>query len=119
MSNSVEIYICKKGQALKEGKIEYSQTIYDKYGAEDDAKARLQRNPSIYKVAYYKINDEGDFRIFYSFTNKNLPELPSESDEQKKKPKRKKPQKLSFWQKLLGTGSKTKNKKKKKLAKKK
>ena len=112
MSNAVEIYICKKGQALKEGKVEYSQAIYDKYGAEDDAKARIQRSPSIHKIAYYKINDEGDFRIFYSFTNKDLNELPSESDEQTKKPKRKKPQKRSFWQKLLGTGSKNKNKKK-------
>lgn len=119
MSNSVEIYICRKGQALKEGKVEFSQTIYDKHDAEEDAKGRLQRNPLIHKIAYYKINDEGDFKIIYVFTNKNLPEPPREGDEQKKKPRRKKPQKRSFWQRLLGTNSKIKNKKKKKPTKKK
>lgn len=96
MSNSVEIYICKKGQALKEGKIEYSQTIYDKYGAEDDAKARLQRNPSIYKVAYYKINDEGDFRIFL-FLHQQEPARATERERRtKEKTEKKKAAKAIF-----------------------
>lgn len=115
MSDAVEIYVCLEGQALKEGKVEYSQSIYDKYGAEQDAKARVKRNPLIHKVAYYRVNDEGDFRIFYSFTNKDMHAPQSVLQEYNKKPKRQKPRKRTFMEKLFGVGSgkKTTLKKKK------
>ena len=66
MSDNVEIYVCLEGQALKEGRVEFSQSISDKYSAERDAKERVRRNPLIQKVAYYKVHEDGDFRIFYS-----------------------------------------------------
>ncbi|MCW8915183.1 MAG: hypothetical protein OQK24_04925 [Magnetovibrio sp.] len=110
MSDAVEIYICLEGQALKEGKMEMSNSIYDKHAAEDDALARVKRNPKIAKVAYYRINESGDFRIFYSYTNKDL--ASSKAEEQKPKPKRKKPRKKGFFEKWLGIGGpKTKVKK--------
>jgi len=102
MSEAVEIYICKKGQALKDGKVEYSQSIHDKHGAEQNAQARVKRNASIHRIAYYKVNAEGDFRIFYSFTNPAL-DAPTKTDEDtKKKPKKKKRVKKTFWQTLFG-----------------
>lgn len=119
MSDAVEIYVCLEGQALKEGKVEYSQTIHDKYSAEMDAKDRVKRNPMIHKIAYYKVNDEGDFRIFYSFTNKDLHASQTVIQEHDKKPKRKKAPKRSFWERLFGVGGGKKTTLKKKPIKKK
>ncbi|HEY9078768.1 hypothetical protein [Magnetovibrio sp.] len=105
MSDAVEIYVCLEGQALKEGKVEYSQSIADKYAAERDAQERVKRNPMIHKIAYYRVNDEGDFRIFYSFTNKNLHEAQTVIQEHVRKPKLKKPPKRTFLERLFGVGS--------------
>ncbi len=111
MSDAVEIYICLEGQALKEGKMEMSNSIHDKHAAESDALARVKRNPKIAKVAYYRINESGDFRIFYSYTNKDL--AASKAEDQKPKPKRKKPRKKGFFEKWLGIGGPKKAKVKK------
>ena len=118
MSGAVEIYICLEGQALKDGKVEYSQSIHDKYGAEQDAKARVKRNPLIHKIAYYRVNEEGDFRIFYSFTNTGLHSPQSVIQESSTKPKLKKPPKRTFWERLFGVGSGRKTTLKKKPPKK-
>jgi len=118
MSDAVEIYVCLQGQALKEGKVEYSQSIYDKYAAEQDALARVKRNPLIHKIAYYRINDEGDFRIFYAFTNKNVHTAQTVIQEHARKPKRKKPPKRTFLERLFGVGSGKKTTLKKKPVKK-
>lgn len=118
MSDAVEIYVCMEGQALKEGKVEYSQSIYDKHAAEQDVQARVTRNPKIHKIAYYRVNAEGDFRIFYSFTNPNLVSNKSTIDQHDKKPRRKKPAKRTWWQKLLGLKGGVSKSRKKKPAKK-
>lgn len=68
---TTEIYSCKEGQALKEGKLDYSSDIETKDAAEEDAKRRCQRDPTIKKVAYYKVAPDGEFRVFYSYTNPN------------------------------------------------
>jgi len=107
-----------EGQALKDGKVEFSQSISDKYAAEKDAKARVKLNPSIHKIAYYRVNDEGDFRIFYSFTNKDVHQAQTVIQEHVRKPKLKKPPKRSFLEKLFGVGSGKKTVLKKKPAKK-
>ena len=118
MSDAVEIYVCLEGQALKEGKVEYSQSIHDKYQAEQDAKARVKLNPKIHKVAYYKVNDEGDFRIFYTFTNTDLKGPATVLQQHDKKPKKKKPPKRSFLERLFGVGGGKKTTLKKKKVKK-
>ncbi|PCI36788.1 MAG: hypothetical protein COB46_14325 [Rhodospirillaceae bacterium] len=100
--SAVEIYVCTKGQALKEGKVTYSQSIYDKKDAEEDALARAKRNAKIHRIAYYKVNDEGDFKMLYSYTNKALNAPPKVEAVAPKKRKRKKPVKKTFWQKLFG-----------------
>ncbi len=118
MSDAVEIYVCMPGQSLKEGKVEYSQTIYDKFAAEQDAQKRVKINPKIHKIAYYKINAEGDFRIFYSFTNPDATNQPRTVIQQHdKKPKKKKPRKRSFLERLFGVGGGKKTTLKKKPVK--
>ncbi|HIJ39059.1 MAG TPA: hypothetical protein HPP80_09205, partial [Rhodospirillaceae bacterium] len=56
---TTEIYSCKEGQALKEGKLDYSSDIDTKEAAEEDAKRRCQRDPSLKKIAYYKVALDG------------------------------------------------------------
>ncbi len=68
---TTEIYSCKEGQALKEGKLDYAADITTKAEAESDALKRCARDPSLKKIAYYKVSPDGDFRVFYSYTNPN------------------------------------------------
>ena len=66
---TTEIYICRDGQELKQGKLEYSDDIDDRESADIDAKRRCQRDRTIKKVAYYRVSNDGEFRVFYSYTN--------------------------------------------------
>ncbi len=106
MSSAIEIYICKKGQDLKDGAVEYSQTIHARSDAEQDAQARVKKDPSIHRIAYYKISGDGDFKVFYSFTNEALagdrPKSTRETVKKKPSAKKKPQKKKSFWQKMLG-----------------
>ena len=68
---TTEVYSCKDGQALKEGKLDYAHDITTREEAEPDAKRRCQRDITIKKVAYYKVTPDGKFRMFYSYTNPN------------------------------------------------
>ncbi len=65
---STEIYSCRDGQELKQGKLDYSD-IDDRETAEADAKRRCRLDPAIKKVAYYKVAADGEFRLFFSYTN--------------------------------------------------
>jgi hypothetical protein len=69
MADIVEIYICKPGQKLKEGKLVMTDTIVSKQDAEADSRRRCHKDPTIGRLAYYKINEEGEFRSFYSYNN--------------------------------------------------
>lgn len=73
---ATEIYICKDGQALKEGKLEYSSDVTDREGADADAKRRCQRDSTIKKIAYYAVDGSGDFKCFHSYTNPNCKPAP-------------------------------------------
>ena len=64
-----EIYLCKDGQSLREGSLELSQTITNKYEAERDAHERCAQNSWIKRIAYYSVQDSGEFKLFYSYTN--------------------------------------------------
>jgi hypothetical protein len=66
---TTEIYSCKEGQSLKEGKLDYDASITTKDEAQSDALRRCQRDPSLKKIAYYKVSPDGEFRVFYSYTN--------------------------------------------------
>lgn len=64
-----EIYSCRDGQKLKEGKLDLSHDITSKEQAEADAKRRCQMDPSIRRVAYYEVREDGRFRNFFTYTN--------------------------------------------------
>lgn len=64
-----EIYSCKDGQKLKEGKLDLSQDITTKEQAEGDARRRCKLDPSIRRVAYYAVTEDGRFRNFFTYTS--------------------------------------------------
>lgn len=66
---TTEIYSCKEGQSLKQGKIDYSSHITTKNDAASDAERRCARDPSLKKIAYYTMGQDGEFRLLYSYTN--------------------------------------------------
>jgi len=68
MSDLTEIYICKPGQELKQGKLEHSN-ISTKEEAEKDAKRRCKYDAGIGRIAYYAIDDAGSFRNFFTYEN--------------------------------------------------
>jgi hypothetical protein len=102
---TTEIYLCKEGQALKEGKLEYSSTIDHKDDAAADALRRCQRDPTLKKIAYYKVSTDGEFRVFYSYTNPNCKPAPPKpiggAAPAKKAVARKPPPKLGFFARML------------------
>ncbi len=71
MAGTTEIYICYPGQAIKEGKCEYSD-IQSRMEADSDAARRFADDPKIAKSAYYKVNEDGDFKILCTKENANV-----------------------------------------------
>jgi hypothetical protein len=70
MSGATEIYICQPGQALKEGRVEYG-TMETKDEAASDAERRIRQDPSIARIAYYAVTEDGNFRNFHVHENPN------------------------------------------------
>ena len=66
-----EIYICKEGQALKEGRLEMNHDITRRDDAQSDAIRRCGIDRSIHRVAYYALSESGDFRLIFTYTNPN------------------------------------------------
>ena len=69
MSGGTEIYICKPGQEIRQGKLEYS-TIATREEAAADAERRSRADPSIGLIAYYSVGEDGSFRSLYTYENK-------------------------------------------------
>lgn len=76
MSGVTEIYICKAGQELKDGKLVYSDEIRDKYQAEADAKQRCEHDTTVFKIGYYAVSESGTFRNFYTYENLDCTQAP-------------------------------------------
>ncbi len=103
MPDVVEIYLCKAGQKLEEGRMIVSHDIPDKEAARADALNRCKISPSLARIAYYAITSNGDFKPYFSYTNPDIDNaIPKVKHPPKlKKHKRKKrPAKQSFWAKL-------------------
>ena len=101
---TTEVYICREGQSLKEGQVQYAAHIENRDEAASDAERRCQNNTWIEKIAYYKVDEMGDFRVIYTHKNPNFVAKAqgAAGDAAKKKKKRKKKPKKTLWQKLLG-----------------
>lgn len=75
MASATEIYICYPGQAIRDGKVEYSG-IESRVEAEADAARRVRDDPTIAKIAYYAVKEDGGFKSLYSFDNPNAGKVP-------------------------------------------
>ena len=112
--SAIEIYLCKPGQDLKQGRVEYSDSIENRADAEHDAEMRCLRDKTLAKIAYYKVNAEGDFKVLYTYNN---PHIQAQEEEKPKKKKKKPVKKKGLFARLMDGLSG--DKKKKSLAKKK
>ncbi len=68
MSDATEIYICGPGQEIKEGRVEYAD-LDTRAEAASDAERRCMADPSIAKIAYYRVSEDGGFKSLYSYDN--------------------------------------------------
>lgn len=68
MSDLTEIYICKPGQELAQGKLEHSN-ISTREEAAKDARSRCKYDPTIGRIAYYAVDEAGKFKNFYTYDN--------------------------------------------------
>ncbi|MBF0562219.1 MAG: hypothetical protein HQL37_09400 [Alphaproteobacteria bacterium] len=68
---TTEIYSCKDGQELRDGRLDYSSDITTRDEAEVDAKQRCQKDQTLKRIAYYSVEESGRFRNFYTYNNPN------------------------------------------------
>jgi len=106
--STTEVYSCKPGQKLKEGRLDYAPHVETKELAEADAKRRCQADPSLAKIAYYLVNEDGRFRMLHSYTNPKPSAArpvrrPMAQSDFQPRPKKaaKPPPPPSLWQRLL------------------
>ncbi len=66
MATGTEIYICKKGQKLEDGRMEFVPERMDRNRAQLDARERMDRDESIAKIGYYAVDDEGNFKPIHT-----------------------------------------------------
>ncbi len=103
MPDVVEIYLCKAGQKLEEGRLVMSNDISDKDAARSDAEARCKISPSLARIAYYAIGSNGDFKPYFSYSNPNVENVMAKSttpSTPKKRKRKKKAVPKGFWAKL-------------------
>jgi hypothetical protein len=91
MADVTEIYCCKAGQKLRDGKLSIDNSITNREQAEPDARKRCQHDPKIERVAYYAVSEDERFRNFFTYTNPaGKTEAAGEAGKPKAKSKKKK-----------------------------
>jgi len=114
MSGATEIYLCRPGQNLKEGRVEYSNEIDTKEQAHADALQRCQWDKRLAKVAYYAVSENGDFKVILTYNNPHIESKAEKPKKVKKKPVPKPGLVKRVINAVTGSGSKKKKQKKKK-----
>ena len=71
MAETTEIYSVRGEESIRDGALDYSDAIATRTAAESDAPARCAKDPSIRKVVYYRVRDDGSFRTLFSYDNPN------------------------------------------------
>ena len=74
MSRTTEIYTCRPGQDIKQGKLEISQDVATREAAMADAFRRSQADPSIGTIAYYSVGDDGAVETLFTYESSKTPE---------------------------------------------
>ena len=107
MSGVTEIYISKLGERLEDGALQTTQDIRNRHQAERDAQEMCRRDPTIDKIAYYAVHDDGNNRHLLTYTNPSNPRRnrrqPSrDTDDTPTAIRLRKPATASLWQRILG-----------------
>ncbi len=71
MSGTVEIYVVRDEENLRDGEMTYGENIENRADAAADAYDRCERDRTIRKVAYYTLNEDGDFKVLFVYENPN------------------------------------------------
>lgn len=71
MSSIMEIYACRWGERLEDGVLRVSDQIRNRDEAIEDAEEHCQHDETVHRIAYYLVNDAGDFRLFHTFVNES------------------------------------------------
>ncbi|HVI49668.1 MAG TPA: hypothetical protein VM661_00500 [Candidatus Sulfotelmatobacter sp.] len=66
---TTEVYSCKPGQQLKEGRLDFAPEVETKDQADADARRRCKIDPALAKVAYYRVEEDGRFRMLHVYAN--------------------------------------------------
>lgn len=82
MFDATEIYICRYGQRLQEGALLFSHEVHNRTQAEEDARELCVKDRTIHRIAYYAVNEHGDFRHFHTYVNPEvlIPEIQDPPD---------------------------------------
>ena len=71
MPEITEIYSVRGEESIRDGALDYSEAIATRTDAESDAPARCAQDPTIRKIVYYRVRDDGSFRTLFSYENPN------------------------------------------------
>jgi hypothetical protein len=71
VSAVMEIYSCRWGERLEDGVLRVSDQIHDRTQAIEDAEEFCLHDETIHRIAYYLVNDAGDFRLLHTFVNES------------------------------------------------
>lgn len=66
---TTEVYICQKGQSIREGALEVRPEITRPDQAEADATAKCDGDKRIEKVVYYRVSEDGDNKLLLKYEN--------------------------------------------------
>ena len=106
MTGITEIYISKFGGKLEDGALQTTEDIQNRDQAERDAQQMCQRDPTIDKIAYYAVRDDGKNRHLLTYTNPsnarrgNL-ERPDATDDVPAGIRLRQPATPSLWRRIL------------------
>ncbi len=106
MSGVTEIYISKFGERLEDGALQTTEDNLNREQAERDAQELCKRDPTIDKIAYYSVQDDGDSRHLLTYTNpsnprRNRQEQPRATDDARVGIRLRQPVAPSLWRRIL------------------
>ena len=106
MSGITEIYISKFGERLEDGALQTTEDIQNRDQAERDAQEMCRRDPTIDKIAYYSVRDDGNNRHLLTYTNpsnplRNRAMPPDDTDDARAGIRLKQPATPSLWRRIL------------------
>ena len=106
LSGITEIYIAKLGQRLEDGALQTTSDILNRDQAERDAQEMCQRDPTIDKIAYYSVRDDGNNRHLFTYTNpsgsrRDRPKPPGGKDDTPPGIRLRQPVTPSLWRRIL------------------